>query len=532
MSPIVNQAPLAREYLRVSRDSSGRLKSNDEQHDDHVRWSASLGVLLGESYGDAVSASKYGRKVRGDFNRLMADLEADRFDAQMLMIWESSRGSRKVSEWARLIEIGEQRGLKIAVYADDRVYDCTNARDVKALHDAASDAQYESSKTSMRTRRSAAAAAAEGRPHGRVPYGYMRTYVDKSSRREMESQVPHPVEGPIVCELFRRFLAGEPLNVIARDFDVRGIRTRSGKVFRREHLRGLLKTPVYAALRIYQGQVVEGIDAWEPLVSRADWRRVQSMLAAPERRKYRPGRARWLCSGVLRCGVCGGPTGVKSRKGERLYGCNPHGHVSATRVDVDDLVEETVQAYLEREEIAAYLTRPVDDGRLAAAEAELAEAEADLHDLADQVAKGTKNGGLSATLAARAEPEILRRIDEARRRVKDLERPSVLRDLLAPGDDVRSRWAAAPVAVRREALRLLCVPELLGAPHLAKPERPPRTTRAELARRHRQRRKRHDAGDHSTCVRPWCEDAPTSPLSVAARIEWHRPVGLGAGTPE
>jgi site-specific DNA recombinase len=40
---------------------------------------------------------------------LIADLEQDRFGAQVLMIWESSRGSRRVGEWVRLLELCEQR---------------------------------------------------------------------------------------------------------------------------------------------------------------------------------------------------------------------------------------------------------------------------------------------------------------------------------------------------------------------------------------------------------------------------------------
>ncbi|MEO7194767.1 MAG: hypothetical protein ABIZ05_08090 [Pseudonocardiaceae bacterium] len=56
--------------------------------------------MLGEdSYRDeSVSASRFSRKVRGGFDALIVDLEADRFGAQVLMIWESSRSSRRVGE--------------------------------------------------------------------------------------------------------------------------------------------------------------------------------------------------------------------------------------------------------------------------------------------------------------------------------------------------------------------------------------------------------------------------------------------------
>ncbi|HEV7828050.1 MAG TPA: hypothetical protein VGP04_04210, partial [Pseudonocardiaceae bacterium] len=50
----------AREYLRVSLDRSGRARSLEEQHADHVRVAAEQGwVLAGGAYRDeSVSASR------------------------------------------------------------------------------------------------------------------------------------------------------------------------------------------------------------------------------------------------------------------------------------------------------------------------------------------------------------------------------------------------------------------------------------------------------------------------------------------
>lgn len=112
-------ATRARDYLRVSLDRSGRARSLAEQHADHQRVAEERGwVLDEESYRDAsVSASRYSRKSRDDFARLIADLEADRFGAQVLMIWESSRGSRRVGEWVNLLELCERRSVSIHVVA-------------------------------------------------------------------------------------------------------------------------------------------------------------------------------------------------------------------------------------------------------------------------------------------------------------------------------------------------------------------------------------------------------------------------------
>jgi site-specific DNA recombinase len=93
-------------------------------------WQGSGGWILSEdSYWDeSISASRYFRGVRGGFDALIADLEQDRFGAQVLMIWESSRGSRRVGEWVRLLELCEQRAVLIFVAAHGRCYEPGNGR--------------------------------------------------------------------------------------------------------------------------------------------------------------------------------------------------------------------------------------------------------------------------------------------------------------------------------------------------------------------------------------------------------------------
>ena len=71
----------AREYLRVSFDHSGRERPNDEQHTDNERAATEHGWKLGKPYRDTGSASRYASKRRDEFERLVADLEADTFGA-------------------------------------------------------------------------------------------------------------------------------------------------------------------------------------------------------------------------------------------------------------------------------------------------------------------------------------------------------------------------------------------------------------------------------------------------------------------
>ena len=108
---------------------------------------------------DNRSASRYARRDREAFAQLITDLEHNTFDADILVIWESSRGSRRTGEWVNLIELCEMRKVRIFVTTHARDYDPTNARDRRSMLEDAVDSEYESAKTSERLRRSTRAAA-------------------------------------------------------------------------------------------------------------------------------------------------------------------------------------------------------------------------------------------------------------------------------------------------------------------------------------------------------------------------------------
>jgi DNA invertase Pin-like site-specific DNA recombinase len=164
---------VGREYLRVSYDRSGRERSQDEQQQDNAHACGERGIGLREPYREAgsASASRYARRSRDDFDRLLADLSSGRFDADVLVLWESSRGSRRVGEWVTLIELCEQQQVSIFVTTHGREYAPVNARDRRSLLEDAVDSEYESSKTSARAVRTHAASAEAGRPVGRPVRG-------------------------------------------------------------------------------------------------------------------------------------------------------------------------------------------------------------------------------------------------------------------------------------------------------------------------------------------------------------------------
>jgi site-specific DNA recombinase len=448
--------PRGREYLRVSHDTSGRARSLDEQMaDNRSRWTGEL-ALNGESYSDAaIPASRFSTRVRGGYDALVSDIALGHFGADVLVLWESSRGSRRVGEWATLLDLCEDREVHIAVTTEGRIYDPANPRDRRSLLEDAVDSEYEVAKTSARVCRAMNANAAEGRPHGRVAFGYRRIY-DPVTRR-LAAQEEDPETAPIVRELFDRLRQGHSLKSIARDFAARGITNQSAKPFTPQHLRVMARAELYDGRRRHHGELTEA--TWPALVDHATFLAVQRLLEDPARRTTRSGRAKHLLSFIGRCDECGGPLAAERRSGQWRYRCTAARCVTVDRDELDKLVGDVIVAYLKEPEHVGTLT--ADDGAdaaLDAARADTAQARAELEDLADQVGAGK----ISATLAARAEPQILDRIRAAEAREAELTTPSKLRALITPGEDVARRWAQAPIEARRDIARLVCSADYLG----------------------------------------------------------------------
>ncbi|MCK2024354.1 recombinase family protein [Microbacterium sp. kSW2-24] len=304
-----------REYLRVSRDIHDTGRSPDQQHGENKTSIEAQGWALHSAapYRDADrSASRYARKEREDFKRLIGDLESGTFDADVLAIWESSRGSRRVGEWVDLVDLCRERSVRIWVTTHNRLYDPANARDRRSLLEDAVDAEYESEKTSERRRRSSSASAEQGRPHGRNLYGYRRVYDEQT--RELVRVEEHPDQAPIVKEAAMRIMRHDSIYSVAREFNRRGVPPRCP----RQHpldgtggwnpaaIKAMLRQPAYVGKRVLRGNVVA--DAiWGPLIDPESWEELQAILCQSDRKRPRDHTAKHLLSTIARCGVCNAP---------------------------------------------------------------------------------------------------------------------------------------------------------------------------------------------------------------------------------
>lgn len=463
---------IGREYLRVS--ASGE-RSIPEQHEDNSRAAGREGVTLGQPYQDQGSASRYARRSRDDFDRLIDDLKNDQFGAQLLWLWESSRGSRRVGEWVTLIELCEERSVCVFVTTHGRAYDPADPRDRRSLLEDAVDSEYESAKISTRTRRGIDANAREGKPHGICPFGYAREYEIRRGKRVPIRQYPDPVEQPLVEELFKRVRAGIPFNEIEGDWAKREVVGRRGKPLSAETLRDLVTHVCYIGLRVTKDRTVKA--AWDRLISDELFYDVQRIISDPARLCGNPGAAQYALTGAIPCDQCSGPITVRYRSNGPRYECKK-GCWRIPKTDVDEILigdaenPGVILEYLARRDVYEVLDTGDASGEAAEIRDALAKARADLQET---------EAAEPETLAeerrfARRTDRLSDQIAELEERQRKLSRPTKLSALFQPGPHVAARWEQTPVATQRAIAALLLSPGVIGQPRI-KPAAAAQSTR-------------------------------------------------------
>lgn len=372
-------------YTRVSKDvrkgTGKEAISVDSQERECRRVADDEGwAITGKPYCDNdVSASKYSRKTREDWPKLLADMEAGRFD--VLIMWESSRGSRKLSEWSQFLEMAAESGVLIHIVSHDRTYDVRKGRDWKTLAGDGVDAEASSNETSQRVRRLKAATRSEGRPDGRVCFGHKREY--DPDTRELLRQVAHPLESLVVREIFDRILGGDSLVSITNDLNRRRALPKgdpewvaglpSKAPYRIQAIRQIATRAAHAGKIRHEGELFDA--QWDPIVPFDQWQAVQQILGDPARRtSIRPGRVQYLLSRIMLCGVCGSYIEVKRIDGKQRYHCRgvlpdgnrrleKYGCTAILMDEIEDYVLSRLVKALCSEDLVSLLSESDDTGR-------------------------------------------------------------------------------------------------------------------------------------------------------------------------
>jgi DNA invertase Pin-like site-specific DNA recombinase len=453
VSPVDLRAGVYARESQGNEDSIASQNAQVERRCERESWSITA------RYSDGTSASRFQRKTRGDWPKLVADVEAGRLD--VIVLWESSRGDRTLTTWSAFLDLCRTRGVLIRVEAHGRTYDVRNPRDWRSLAEDGVDAAGESEKISQRSRRGQAFAASEGKPAGKLTYGYDREYHPRT--RELVRQYPHPDQAPVVESIIRRVAQRVPLTQIVRELDESGVPAPLGGLWGLATVRRIARNPAYVGLRRHYTQLYPAV--WPAIVERAEFEAAQRVLAEPDRKQAPPGALRYLLSCIVTA-PCQRPVYGFSAPGYGTprYMCNLDGCVSIA-IPPADVVIRTVLTQMLAADGARQLLVYNDDEQARTADAEVDRLTREL----DEARDSYYHDGISAVALAGKEKALMPRIEQARERARRAARVTGLAELIVAGEQggvarAEQVWDALSLPARRTLIRTLVTVRLLPAP--------------------------------------------------------------------
>jgi site-specific DNA recombinase len=385
----------------------------------------------------------------------------------VLVMWESSRAQRNLSEYVEFRDLCAERGVMWSYKG--RTYDPSTGEDrERTAYDAIRD-ESEAERTRDRVLRASKARATAGRPHSRMPYGYRRKINPDTGKNE--GWVIDEFASAVVREAVERILKGHTLYSICSDFDSRGIQAPSkggdqpvSPRWIPKRLKKMLLSPTYVGHRTYHGQVI-GIGTWEPIVTEDEYARYKAILTNPDRTTtvHHGPVPKHLLSGIALCGVCGRVCRFYHpvSKATATYTCESNQrHVTRSAYPIDKLVTEVMISFLEDPRVIERLTKAQEpESQSGTLLAEITELRQRLDSFYDQAAEGS----LSAAALARIEHRILPEIESLESQIWATVSNPRLANLSGP--EARQRWEALPLVDQRAAIRSALVIRILPSPH-------------------------------------------------------------------
>jgi site-specific DNA recombinase len=414
-------------YARISSDTEGKALGGTRQLEDCRRLADQLGWPIAQEYVDN-DLSAYSGKRRPAYQQMLTDLADGLRDA--VICYHVDRLTRRPVELEQFVATVDAAGVRKVRFVSGDM-DLGTGDGLLIGRIMAAVAANESAAKSRRMQRKWQQNAASGVPHGGSvrPFGY-----------EADRVTVRPDEAEVIRQLVARYLAGESLRSLCTWLTEQSVSTVTGREWRSPTLRGLLRSGRIAGLREHLGEVV-GPAQWPAIIDPADRDRVLARMAERVASGRRTPR-RYVLSGLLRCGKCGGKLYASPRETSRRYVClkgPDHGGCGRLTVVADPLEAMLVEAVMQRldgPELADALAGRRNDTATAELSDGLAGDQAQLDELAVMFGKQE----ISAREWRAAREPIERRMQDRQRQLSTLTRTDALHGLPGNGHDLRDQW--------------------------------------------------------------------------------------------
>jgi DNA invertase Pin-like site-specific DNA recombinase len=369
-------------YCRVSDARNGDHRNVDDQEQRLRTRAAELGWgihrVIVENDTSAFKRRKVTlpdgtramRVVRPGWRSIIDDLARGRADG--LLALDLDRACRDPRDLEDLIDVVEGYNPRLPVQSITGSLSLATDSDVTTARIMVAIANKESRDKRRRVADERLRQAQQGRNGGGPrKFGF-----------EPDGVTVRPSERAEIVKAVEAVLAGASLRSICQGLRARGVPTVRGAQWQPRTLKAILLAPRIAGLVVYQGDVLEGVQApWEPLVPRQQWEAVTQILG-DEDRNTSPGPApRWLMSGLARCGhpdcIDLDPArtmrvGTSGRNQAPCYKCSgPKSHCARSAPTLDEYIGMIVTKRLARPDAVDLLapTGPSIDAAALATEA-------------------------------------------------------------------------------------------------------------------------------------------------------------------
>jgi hypothetical protein len=457
-------------YGRNSDDAIGEGSSVIDQLATGRRLCDSHKWHVTREFSDTdISASRHGRKPRDDFEALIDTIATEPVPSgtrRIVVAFQASRYYRDLEAYVRLRKV--LRDTNTLLCYNGQVYDLSRRDDLKATAMHAVDAEDEAEGIRDGNLRTANSQAQAGLPHGKLLYGYVRTYQTVTGRRRCTGQNEDPVRGPFVLEALQRFDTGSSLRSLVRWLNSQVDAARpDGKPWTDAFVRSMLLNRAYLGERIHKGAFVPAV--WAPIKGletpegRAMFNRVTATLTSPSRLMQRGSEVAHLLSYLALCGECGDHAVLRylAPNAKRKPGlcCDERNDTSIVEARLDAYVEEAIIDWFSDKAKARSALIPADDKvkEMAAAaqklinayEEQLQEARAQAEEYDEEAGRFKLSAASLAGMEARLEPKL----EAARAKLRTFTGVSPLVLHLLEADDPDLVWNGRPEAENRPAVR-------------------------------------------------------------------------------
>jgi site-specific DNA recombinase len=225
----------------------------------------------------------------------VAEVESGKYD--LIVVWKYSRVSRNRLRWATAVDRVEAAGGRIESATEQVDTSTSTGRFTRGM--LAELQAFEAERIGEVWKEIHERRVRSGKPaSGKPKYGY-------AYNPALKLHVPDPVTGPVLTDLYRRYVAGESFYSLVRWLNGHGHPTTSGGLWGDVALRRVMDAGFATGRFMSRGELIDGVH--EPLIEERLWLAYLDSRgrrrAAPSRRE----RSTYLLSGLVRCARCRGP---------------------------------------------------------------------------------------------------------------------------------------------------------------------------------------------------------------------------------